>query len=139
MGDKKYHTFKSLILIGLSTFCAIFIIHWISVEKFRNNVIPDKRDHFEVKLINRCLIHEKLFFLEVLGSAELFDFQNNKSKVFVKKNNRIRLSIDQKYSEFFYHQDYRRIKEGMVFIAECNFDSSIQKAIKSIREEFSAE
>ena len=139
MGDKKYHIFKSLILIGFSTLCAIFIIHWISVEKFRNNVIPAKRDYFEVKLINRCLIHEKLFLLEVLGSDEIFDFQNNKSKVFVKKNNRIRLSIDQKYSEFFYHQDYRRIKEGMVFIAECNFDSSIQKAIKSIREEFSAE
>ena len=139
MGDKKYNIFQSLILLGFSTLCAIFIIHWISVEKFRNNVIPDKRDYFKVKLINRCLIHEKLFLLEVLGSDEIFYFQNNKSKVFVEENNKIRLSIDQRYSEFFYPHEYRRIREGMVFIAECSFDSSIQKAIKSIREEFSAQ
>ena len=139
MSHKKYHIFRSVILVGFCTLCIIFIIHWISVEKFRNNVISDKRDYFEVKLINRCLIHEKLFVLEVLGSDAMFDFQNNKSKVFVKKNTRIRLSIDQKYSEFFYPHDYQRSKEGMVFIAECSFDSSIQKAIKSIREEFSAE
>ena len=138
MSDKKYHIFKSLILIGISTLCVIFIIHWISIEKFRNNVISNKREYFEVKLVNRCLIHEKLFLLEVLGSDEVFDFQNNKSKVYVEKDNKIRLSINQKYSDFFYHNDYRRIKEGMVFIAECSFASSIQEAIKSMREEFSA-
>ena len=139
MSRKKNHIFKYLMLIGIGTLCVTFVIYWLSIEKFRNNIMPNKSKYFEIKLINRCLIHEKLFLVEVLGSDEVFKFQNNKSKVFVEKINKIRLSIDQKYLEFFYHHDYRRVKQGMVFIAECSFDTSIQKAIKSIREEFSAE
>ena len=117
----------------------VFIIHWLSLEKFRQNFLPSKKPYFEVKLVNRCLLHEKFFAIEVLGQPGKFYFQNAKSKIFVKKGNKIRLSIDERYQDYFYTQNFRYIRKDMLFIAECHFDTSIQRALTSIRDTFSSD
>ena len=72
----------------------------MSLENFRQNFLPSKKPYFEVKLVNRCLLHEKFFAIEVLGQPGKFYFQNAKSKIFVKKGNKIRLSIDERYQDY---------------------------------------
>ena len=121
------------------TLFVVFIIHWMSLENFRQNFLPSKKTYFEVKLVNRCLLHEKFFTIEVLGQPEKFYFQNSKSKIFVRKGNKIRLSIDRKYQDYFYTQNYQYIEKDMLFIAECSFDTSIQRALTSIRNTFSSD
>ena len=121
------------------TLFVVFIIHWMSLENFRQNFLPSKKPYFEVKLVNRCLLHEKFFAIEVLGQPEKFYFQNAKSKIFVKKGNKIRLSIDKRYQDYFYAQNFRYIVNDMLFIAECHFDTSIQRALTSIRDTFSSD
>ena len=111
----------------------------MSLENFRQNFLPTKKPYFEVKLLNRCLLHEKFFAIEVLGKPEKFYFQNAKSKVFVIKGNKIRLSIDERYQDYFYTQNYQYIRKDMLFIAECHFDASIQRALTSIRDTFSSD
>lgn len=121
------------------TLFAVFIIHWASLQNFRQNFFFSKKPYFEAKLVNRCLLHERFFAIEVLGQPEKFYFQNSKSKIFVKKGNKIRLSIDRKYQDYFYTQNYQYIGKDMLFIAECNFDTSIQRALTSIRDTFSSD
>ena len=121
------------------TLCAVFTVHWLSLESFRKNFFPIKKPYFEVRLLNRCLLHEKYFSIEILGNDEKFYFQNSKSKVFAEKGDKVRLLIDSKYVEKFNLQNYKYIEQGMLLIAECNFDTSIQKAITSIRSTFSAD
>ena len=121
------------------TLFVVFVIHWTSLENFRQNFVLSKKPYFEVKLVNRCLLHEKFFAIEVLGQSEKFYFQNAKSKIFVKKGNKIRLSIDERYQDYFYTQNFRYIRKEMLFIAECHFDTSIQRALTSIRDTFSSD
>ena len=139
MQNKRAIAFKCLLLVGMLTLSVVFSIHWLSIENFRKNKFPIKNNYFEIKLINRCLIHEKYFWVEVLGKHETFDFQNGKSKVLVDKSNQVRLAIDEKYSDFFHKQNYSQIKYDLVLIAECKFDSSIQNAIRSIRDRFAVD
>ena len=121
------------------TLFVVFIIHWMSLENFRQNFFQSKKSYFEVKLVNRCLLHEKFFAIEVLGQSEKFFFQNAKSKIFVKKGTKIRLSIDERYQNYFDTQNFRYIGKDMLFIAECHFDTSIQRALTSIRDTFSSD
>jgi hypothetical protein len=121
------------------TLCAVFAVHWLSLEGFRKNFFPIKKPYFEVRLLNRCLLHERYFSIEILGKEEKFYFQNSRSKVFAKKGDKVRLLMDSKYIEKFNHQNYKYIEQGMSLIAECNFDTSIQKALTSIRGKFSAD
>ena len=121
------------------TLCTVFTVHWLSLESFRKNFFPTKKPYFEVRLLNRCLLHEKYFSIEILGKDEKFHFQNSRSKVFAEKGNKVRLLIDSKYIEKFNLQNYKYIEQDMLLIAECNFDTSIQKAITSIRSSFSAD
>ena len=121
------------------TLFVVFVIHWTSLENFRQNFVLSKKPYFEVKLVNRCLLHEKFFAIEVLGQPEKFYFQNAKSKIFVKKGNKIRLSIDERYQDYFYTQNFRYIVKDMKFIAECHFDTSIQRALTSLRDTFSSD
>ena len=129
---------KALIFIGAMTLCAVFTLHWFSLESFRKNFFPAQKPYFEVRLLNRCLLHEKHFFVEILGKEEKFHFQNSRSKVFVEKGNKARLLIDTKYLEKFNLQNFKYIEQDMLLIAECNFDNSIQKAMTSIRGTFSS-
>ena len=138
ISEKNFRLVKALLVIGTVTLFVVFIIHWMSLENFRQNFLPSKKPYFEVKLVNRCLLHEKFFAIEVLGQPEKFYFQNAKSKIFVKKGNKIRLSIDERYQDYFYTQNFRYIRKDMLFIAECHFDTSIQRALTSIRETFSS-
>ena len=71
------------------TLFAVFIIHWASLQNFRQNFFLSKKPYFEAKLVNRCLLHERFFAIEVLGQPEKFYFQNSKSKIFVKEGNKI--------------------------------------------------
>ena len=119
------------------TLCTVFTVHWLSLESFRKNFFPTKKPYFEVRLLNRCLLHERYFFIETLGKDEKFHFQNSRSKVFAEKGNKVRLSIDSKYLEKFNLQNYKYIEQDLLLIAECNFDISIQKAMTSIRDKFS--
>ena len=119
------------------TLCTVFTVHWLSLESFRKNFFPTKKPYFEVRLLNRCLLHERYFFIETLGKDEKFHFQNSRSKVFAEKGNKVRLSIDSKYLEKFNLQNYKYIEQDLLLIAECNFDISIQKAMISIRDKFS--
>ena len=64
-------------------------------------------------------------------------YVDNKLWIEVKKGNKIRLSIDQKYQDYFYTQNFRYIGKDMLFIAECHFDTSIQRALTSLRDTFS--
>ena len=137
ISEKNFRLVKTLLAIGTMTLFVVFIIHWMSLENFRQNFLPSKRPYFEVKLVNRSLLHEKFFAIEVLGQPEKFYFQNAKSKIFVKKGNKIRLSIDERYQDYFYTQNFRYIRKDMLFIAECHFDTSIQRALTSIRDTFS--
>lgn len=121
------------------TLCTVFTVHWLSLESFRKNLFPTKKPYFEVRLLNRCLLHERYFSIEILGKDEKFHFQNSRSKVFAEKGNKVRLLIDSKYIEKFNLQNYKYIEQDMLLIAECNFDTSIQKAITSIRSSFSAD
>ena len=126
-------------VIGALTLCVVFTVHWMSLESFRENFLPTKKSYFEVRLLNRCMLHERHFSVEVLGKEEKYNFQNSKSKVFVGKGNKVRLSIDRKYLEYFYLGNYKYIEQEMLLIAECSFDTSIQKAMTSIRSAFSSE
>ena len=137
VSKKNFRFIKTLSIIGAMTLFVVFAIYWMSLESFRQNFLPSKQPYFEVKLVNRCLLHERLFAIEVLGQPEKFYFQNAKSKIFVKKGNKIRLSIDEKYQDYFYTQNFRYIGKDMLFIAECHFDTSIQRALTSIRDTFS--
>ena len=137
ISKKNRRLITTLSIIGTVTLFVVFVIHWMSLENFRQNFLPSKKPYFEVKLLNRCLLHEKFFAIEVLGKSEKFYFQNAKSKIFVKKGNKIRLSIDKRYQEYFYTQNFRYIRKDMLFIAECHFDASIQRALTSIRDTFS--
>ena len=119
------------------TLCAVFTVHWFSIESFRKNFFPINRPYFEVRLLNRCLLHERYFSIEIFGKDEKFHFQNSRSKVFAEKGNKVRLLIDSKYIEKFKFQNYKYIEQDMLLIAECNFDTSIQKATTSIRGTFS--
>ena len=139
ISKKNFRLAKALLVIGTITLFVVFIIHWMSLENFRQNFLPSKKPYFEVKLVNRCLLHEKFFAIEVLGQPEKFYFQNAKSKIFVKKGNKIRLSIDERYQDYFYTQNFRYIRKDMLFIAECHFDTSIQRALTSIRDTFSSD
>ena len=139
ISEKNFCLLKALLVIGTITLFVVFIIHWMSLENFRQNFLPSKKPYFEVKLVNRCLLHEKFFAIEVLGKPEKFYFQNAKSKIFVKKGNKIRLSIDERYQDYFYTQNFRYIRKDMLFIAECHFDTSIQRALTSIRDTFSSD
>ena len=121
------------------TLFAVFIIHWAALQNFRQNFFLSKKPYFEAKLVNRCLLHERFFAIEVLGQSEKFYFQNSKSKIFIEKGNKIRLSIDRKYQDYFYTQNYKYIGKDMLFIAECSFDTSIQRALTSIRDTFSSD
>lgn len=121
------------------TLCAVFTVHWFFIESFRKNFIPINKPYFEVRLLNRCLLHEKYFSIEIFGKDEKFHFQNSRSKVFAEKGNKVRLLIDSKYIEKFNLQNYKYIEQDMLLIAECNFDTSIKKAITSIRSTFSAD
>ena len=128
---------KALIFIGAMTLCIVFTVHWFSLESFRKNFFPTKKPYFEVRLLNRCLLHERYFSIEILGKDEKFRFQNSRSKVLAEKGNKVRLLIDSKYLENFNFQNYKHIEQDMLLIAECNFDNSIQKAMASIRGTFS--
>ena len=139
MSVKNFRLVKTLLVIGTMTLFVVFIIYWMSLENFRQNFLPSKKPYFEVTLVNRCLLHEKFFAIEVLGQPEKFYFQNAKSKIFVKKGNKIRLSIDERYQDYFYTQNFRYIRKDMLFIAECHFDTSIQRALTSIRDTFSSD
>ena len=139
ISEKNFRLVKALLVIGTVTLFVVFIIHWMSLENFRQNFLPSKKPYFEVKLVNRCLLHEKFFAIEVLGQPGKFYFQNAKSKIFVKKGNKIRLSIDDRYQDYFYTQNFRYIVKDMLFIAECHFDTSVQKALTSIRDTFSSD
>ena len=139
ISEKNFRLVKTLVVIGAMTLFAVFIIHWASLQNFRQNFFLPKKPYFEAKLVNRCLLHERFFAIEVLGQPEKFFFQNSKSKIFVKKGNKIRLSIDQKYQDYLYTQNYQYIGKDMLFIAECNFDTSIQRALTSIRNTFSSD
>ena len=139
ISEKNFRLVKTLLVIGAITLFAVFIIHWASLQNFRQNFFFSKKPYFEAKLVNRCLLHERFFAIEVLGQPEKFYFQNSKSKIFVKKGNKIRLSIDRKYQDYFYTQNYQYIGKDMLFIAECNFDTSIQRALTSIRDTFSSD
>ena len=139
ISKKNFRLIRTLSIIGAMTLLVVFIIYWISLENFRQNFLPSKKPYFEVKLVNRCLLHEKFFAIEVLGQPEKFYFQNAKSKIFVKKGNKIRLSIDERYQNYFYTQNFRYIGKDMLFIAECHFDTSIQRALTSIRDTFSSD
>ena len=83
------------------TLCAVFTVHWLSLESFRKNFFPIKKPYFEVRLLNRCLLHERYFSIEILGNDEKFYFQNSRSKVFAEKGDKVRLLIDSKYVEKF--------------------------------------
>ena len=48
----------------------------------------------------------------------------------------MRLSIDRNYLEHFYPQNYKYIEQDMLLIAEFSFDTSIQRAMTSIRGTF---
>ena len=139
MQNKRAIAFKIILLVGVITLSIVFCIHWLSIENFRKNIFPIKSNYFEIKLINRCLVHEKYFWIEVLGKQKTFKFQNNKSKVLVDKSDKVRLVIEEKYSDYFYQQHYQQIKHELVLIAECKFDTSIQNAIRSMRERFTVE
>jgi len=139
MQNKRALAFKCLLLVGVITLTVVFSIHWLSIENFRKNIFPIKSNYFEIRLINRCLVHEKFLWVEVLGKHKTFDFQNSKSKVLADEGDKVRLAIDKKYSDYFYQKNYRQIKHELVLIAECKFDTSIQNAIKSIRERFAVE
>jgi len=119
------------------TLCTVFSVHWLSLESFRKNFFPTKKPYFEVRLLNRCLLHERYFSIEILGKDEKFHFQNSRSKVFAEKGNKVRLLIDRKYLEKFNLQNYKYIEQDMLLIAECSFDISIQKSMTSIRDTFS--
>lgn len=138
MQNKRAIALKCILLFGVTTLVVVFSIHWLSIENFRKNIFP-KKNYFEIKLINRCLVHEKYFWVEVFGKQETFDFQNNKSRVLAQENNKVRLAIDKKYSGYLQKQSYRQIKDKLVLIAECRFDTSIQNAIRSIRKQFAVE
>ena len=135
--NKKSQITKTLIIIGAVTICVVFSVHWVSIENFRKNFFPTKKSYFEVTLLNRCLLHERYFSVEVLGKEEKYDFQNSKSRVFANKGNKVRLSIDRKYLKYFHLQNYKYIEQEMLLIAECSFDTSIQKVMTSIRSTFS--
>ena len=139
MQDKRAIALKCILLFGATTLVGVFSIHWLSIENFRKNIFPIKNNYFEIKLINRCLVHEKYFWVEVFGKQETFDFQNNKSRVLAQESNKVRLAIDKKYSSYLQKQSYRQIKDELVLIAECRFDTSIQNAIRSIRKQFAVE
>ena len=139
MQDKRAIALKCILLFGVTTLVVVFSIHWLSIENFRKNIFPIKNNYFEIKLINRCLVHEKYFWVEVFGKQETFDFQNNKSRVLAQENNKVRLAIDKRYSGYLQKQSYRQIKDELVLIAECRFDTSIQNAIRSIRKQFAVE
>ena len=119
------------------TLCTVFTVHWLSLEGFRKNFFPTNKPYFEVRLLNRCLLHDRYFSIEILGKDEKFHFQNSRSKVFAEKGNKVRLLIDSKYLEKFNFQNYKYIEQDMLLIAECSFDISIQKAMTSIRDTFS--
>ena len=139
IGEKNFRLVKTLLVIGAMTLFLVFIIHWALLQNFRQNFFLSKKPYFEAKLVNRCLLHEKFFAIEVLGQPEKFYFKNSKSKIFVKKGNKIRLSIDERYQDYFYTQNFRYIVKDMLFIAECHFDTSIQRALTSIRDTFSSD
>ena len=106
------------------TLCTVFSVHWLSLESFRKNFFPTKKPYFEVRLLNRCLLHERYFSIEILGKDEKFYFQNSRSKVFAEKGNKVRLLIDSKYLEKFNLRNYKYIEQDMLLIAECSFDIS---------------
>ena len=105
--NKNFRIARALIIIGAMTLCTVFTVHWLSLESFRKNFFPTKKPYFEVRLLNRCLLHERYFFIETLGKDEKFHFQNSRSKVFAEKGNKVRLSIDSKYLEKFNLQNYK--------------------------------
>ena len=85
ISEKNFRLVRTLLVIGAITLFAVFIIHWASLQNFRQNFFFSKKPYFEAKLVNRCLLHERFFAIEVLGQPEKFYFQNSKSKIFVKK------------------------------------------------------
>ena len=91
------------------TLCTVFSVHWLSLESFRKNFFPTKKPYFEVRLLNRCLLHERYFSIEILGKDKKFHFQNQSSSRWQKRDLRAKLNSTRAPASSFGTSTARRI------------------------------
>ena len=135
--EKRNHIFVLLIMCVV-TVLGLLKYHGGFWQASDNYVANSEYTLYKIKLRNDCGIADDYFTLEIAGKKEKLKFQSGIMELRVKERSRVRISVSERYPDFYYSDSYRSLRNGMLIVVSCGVDSALEDTFQSIRNSFSA-